>query len=550
MAYFPHAYCKTLIANAAVPILDGDGDASVAAPNGSDLTLALAAGQLGIVNANGNIVQDLNATPTYANCQMFYLAQGSHYLSDKLGPHHGGYQETVKSKGINPKYVSEFYKVESSVAHNAVVEVCSGIDCTSIACDTTYYLRVDVKGSPALRHLTHNGYITAPGYSGCCDDSDSNIDPAVVHLGWADYINDDPRIAAFINASALVNINKTAAEAGTMTAAQAFTFTSALPTGLAVGDKLEFTPSTASSATTSSIAGYVFTVGTATNTVFSAGQVITGTGVAAGTKIVSLLTGGGGTGSTFLVDISQTVASATISSTDPIIAFVKTAANPAALYAATNIYTSSATDIDVITTTSVTPKVWKVVDSDTYVPLTGAAADVNETCIQLVAAYVDTKFGNCSFDPKDHYELEPVQIYASVVEESGDSCLVDCWTETTVQEATQGKGFGESVLRDLILAKRYRQEDFKVDPRLREVLGDDDATLNAVSRTGKYSTYFILHSIPRKSNSSGLLDNDQYLIKVCFPDAQYAHVNVGLFETWIEALLASAGNPILCQSTL
>ena len=36
-------------------------------------------------------------------------------------------------------------------------------------CDETYYLRIDIKGSPALRFLNHNAYYTLDAYTGCCD---------------------------------------------------------------------------------------------------------------------------------------------------------------------------------------------------------------------------------------------------------------------------------------------------------------------------------------------------------------------------------------------
>jgi hypothetical protein len=546
MAYFPHAYSKTLLASHATPFMDGDA----ATDNGLDI----AAGQIGIVDAATGLVQDLDATPSYANIKMVYLAQGSFYAGDKVGPHHGGYQETVKTKGINPKYVSEFYKVEASNPHNAITTVDSGVDCTEIACDTTYYLRLDVKGSPALRHLTHNAYINAPGFSGCCDDSNSNIDPAVVFLGWADYINDHAPISPFVNVTALVDINATAAEAATATAAQALDFTSAAPAGLAVGDRVEFTASTASTTPDGTITGYVFDVATgATNSIFSVGQVLSGTGVVAGTKIVKLLTGGGGAGSTFEVDTFQNVTATAITGTGAIVAYVKAAADPMTLYAAETLTTGTTTDIDAFTTTSVTPIIWQAVDSATYTPLVGAAADTNRVKLEIVGAYVETKFGDCSFDPKDHYELEPVSIYASIVDESGNPCNTTCFSVTDTQAAAQGKGFGESIIRDMILFKRYRQEDFKTDPRLREVLGE--TVLDDISRTGKYSCYYILHSVPRKSNPSGVMDNDQYLVKVAIPDTgaagvDFDHATVGKFETWMEALLASAGNPITCQSLL
>lgn len=65
---------------------------------------------------------------------------------------------------------------------------------------------------------------------------------------------------------------------------------------------------------TGSIATTTLTVTAVTSGVLSIGQIISGTGVTAGTRIVAFLTGTGGAG-TYTVDISQTVASTTISAT-------------------------------------------------------------------------------------------------------------------------------------------------------------------------------------------------------------------------------------------
>lgn len=66
---------------------------------------------------------------------------------------------------------------------------------------------------------------------------------------------------------------------------------------------------------TGSIAADVMTVTAVTSGTLAVGQVITGTGVLAGTKIAALGTGTGGTG-TYTVSISQTVASTTLSAHD------------------------------------------------------------------------------------------------------------------------------------------------------------------------------------------------------------------------------------------
>ena len=162
--------------------------------------------------------------------------------------------------------------------------------------------------------------------------------------------------------------------------------------------------------------------------------------------------------------------------------------------------------------------------------------------LKLTGAYVDTKFGNCSFDPKDHFEIEPVYIYASAVDSTGDPCSESCFFVTEVTQAYQGKGYGETLVRELILAKRYQQEPWTQDVRLREVL--DDTTLTELSRNSKYFAYHILHSVPRKSNPTGMMDADQYLVKIVV-DARDA-----AFESYLDTLLLSSGNHVQLQVQL
>jgi hypothetical protein len=522
MAYFPHAYCKTLLGSAATPVLDGTP--------GTTLTTALTPGQIGIVSAKDHTVQDLNATPTYADVNMIYIAQGSFYQNDKLGPHHGGYQETVKSKGINPKYVSKLYKTVSANALNEIVQIDVAEDCTD-----------------ALRHLTHNAYVNAPAFTGCCDDANSNIDPCVVVLGWADYINDHAPISPFVQATAYSDINHVPAETATASAAADITLSGAI--AHVAGDRVVWELDAAATAPNGVVDGYTFTCGAGVTDIFSVGMVITGTNILAGTKIVRLVSGDGGAGSVFEVDIHNPVASTgVVTGETTVTAYADNSGTTTlSLEAAETLATSSGTAItSTFTSTGTALTVWRALDSDTFTASVGAAADNNNCMLELVSAYADTQFGDCSFDPKDHYEREPVEIYASIVDESGNPCETTCFSVVEVQDAQQGKGFGETVLREMIQFKRYRQEDFKTDPRMREVLGE--TVLDDIGRTTKYSALYILHSVPRKANPSGTFDNDQYLVKICFPDAQFADATVGQMETWIEALLADAGNPLTFEA--
>ena len=513
MAYFPHAYQKALVANSLVATA---GTASS----------ALTAGQLALISATTNASVALSASsPAYTTTPLAYLAQGSFHTVDKLGPYHGGYKESVKSKGINPKYISSFTVSEPANPVQDIQQISATAGC-AVTCDTTYRLRLDLKGSPALRFLTHNAYFTLDAYTGCCDASKNNVDPNIVLLGWADRLALYPTVKDFVQGT-VWNRVLVAGVAATASATAATALTVSDRTGINAGDRVIFTPTTATSATGSTIAGNLFTVGTATNTIFSVGQVLTGTGVAAGTTIVSRVSGGGGTGSTFIVNIAQNVASTTISSASPVIAYVAASYTPAtgsgavALVAANTLQTTSGTvAINNITTTTITPRIYDAINSATYVPLTGATApDTVDSFLEIVGAYVDTVFGDCSFAPRDHVEYQPIEIYASItaLDPLGNQCLAQCFNPAEVQNAIQGRGFGETVIRELILAKRYQQEPWQQDPRLREVL--DYNPFGEITRANKYIIYNLLHSVPRKANPSGMMDNDQYLIRIFVPQA-------------------------------
>jgi hypothetical protein len=527
MAYFPHAFQKMLVSSSFVT-------------TAGTATSALTAGQLAVVDASTNNSLVLSGAISYQTSPLVYLAQGSFHTTDKLGPFHGGYKESVKSKGINPKYISAFYVSEPGIPVQDIVKVTATTGC-NIACNSTYRLRLDIKGSPALRFLTHNAYFTLDAYSGCCDASNNNVDPNVVLLGWADRLALYPTVKDFVQAK-VWNQVLVAGVAATATASGSNSLTLTERGGVQPNNRVVFTPTTATSATGSTIAGNLFTVGTATNTLFSVGQVLTGTNVAAGTTIVSRVSGGGGTGSTFLVNISQTVASTTISSASPIIAYVASNYIPAtgsgavSLVYADTIQTPGIGALSLVTTTAGTAvQIYDSINSTTYVPLTGATApDTVNSFLEIVGAYVDTTFGDCSFSPRDHVEYQPIEIYASITDTAGLPCTTSCFVPAEVQQAIQGRGYGETLIRELILAKRYQQEPWQQDPRLREVL--DYNPFGEISRGSKYYTYHILHSVPRKSNPSGTMDNDQYLVKVVTSARSSA------FETAISTLLTTAGN--------
>lgn len=456
MAYFPHAFQKLLV-----------GTNGIVSSGSAAATTTLTAGQIGVVHGLTHKLVDLTSTPSYTgsgNVPMIYLAQGSFHANDKIGPYHGGYKETVKSKGINPKYVSAFY-VTSPAAPVQTVAAISVLNCTSIACNSTYRLRLDIKGSPALRFLTHNAYSTLDAYTGCCDASGNNVDPVTVLLQWKDQIAGSPILSQFVSPK-VFNLTGTAYAATTTSASTSLTLDDTSGAG-----------------------------GSAPSFTLAVGQLVTGAGIPANTYVTAV------SGATLTLSNAATVAATT----------------------------------DAI-------KVYSEVNSATYVAETGASApDTNDAHLVLTGAYVDTTFGNCSFSPMDHVEYQPIEIYASTLDGEGNACAVSCMSisasgSTPWVSSYQGKGFGETLVRELILSKRYGQEPFQADPRLREVL--DDTTLAELSRTTRYYVYHILHSVPRKSNPTGTMDADQYLVKIVVSSRS------SNFETYVQALLTSAGSDV------
>ncbi len=351
MAYFPHAYQKLLLAKSA------EAAAGVASS-------ALSAGEVGLLDATTYqsvaIAAQAGGPATSLTAPMYILAQGSLHSVDKLGPFHGGYQESVKSKGINPKYVSAIWKSDAAAEVAATLTVEAEGDC--FKCGVERYLRLDVKGSPALRFLGRNAYFVADWTEYCCATGQTTIDPYVVLSKWAEQIAGDPLVSPFVTA---------------------------------------------------------------------------------------------------VVQKWDTVNEEWISS------------------AGHTVTTSSHGKFRIVLTAKTTTQ-------------------------------ISTHFGDAGFRPTDHYELEPIQLFADELDETGDACTVQCTTIASTV-GTQKKGSGESVIRQLILSNRYEQDPFQQDARMREIL--NEVAFN-VDRTASYNLYHLLHSVPRKSNPSGTMDNDQYLISI------------------------------------
>jgi hypothetical protein len=197
MSYFNHAFNKTFVGTT--------GFVTTGA------TSSLATGQFGFYNKSWAVQATAPATGT-----PLYLVSGSIHSVDKIGPFAGGYKESVKSKLINPKYVSNVYRVnggsgnQSQLAVGNMDTVAETLACKKeYLCGGTYNLRIDVKGSPALRTLTHNAYLTVSAYTGCCADPATveAVDPTMVYDEWMTAINSNPIMNKFIQAKVAISTN-------------------------------------------------------------------------------------------------------------------------------------------------------------------------------------------------------------------------------------------------------------------------------------------------------------------------------------------------------
>jgi hypothetical protein len=400
MAYFNHAFQKVFLGT--------EGFTGLGLGQLGTTGNIFASGEFGFVDPKTWTIQNPASAPE--TCCPLVLVSGSVLQNDKIGPFHGGYLESNKSKIINPRYVNRFYRVDPCAPTQAVLNIGSTPYtqdedtpncCPNFLCGETYSLRIDIKGSPALRFLNHNAYLTVSAYTGCCPEgaiAPTPVDSTLVMIAWAQQIIDSPLISPFV-----------------------------LPVVSAADGTIYYAPGT--------------------------------------------------------LDVNG----------DPV------------------------------------ANTW-----DTYVD----QGFVEGNCAGLIlyGAYVDTKFGNCTFQISDFYEKEPVRLYASEVDYNGDPCAFSGICVVNECLGTQAMGLGESAVRDLILSESYRQNFFHSDFRIREITQGYDI-LNTINRAENvlYTRYYLLHSVPRHNNPTGTFDNDQYLLEIITDG------DIVLFEDFVNGWLDACG---------
>lgn len=503
MAYFNHAFRKTFLATGttrtSVPVVNLDGSATTATTDGALLVtaglptvvlnqLSKVAKAAGVPRTSGYVgFFDPKTHLSVVNpseCCPLYLAGSAIQANDKIGPFHGGYTETNKSKTVNPKYVSRLYYQEQCPASSEVVHVgntqftgglVTGISILtpgSALTNGTVTITLEQTGNPAGSGATAEltiagGIVTAvtiltPGsqYLGITTIADAAIPggPTAVQ----------PTFSVTVGPSAECNSTFLCNE------------TYSLRVDIKGSPVLRFLNR---------------------NTYFTA-DAYTGCcpdDAIAPVPVDSTLV--------YIEWAKQLVGSPLIS---PFIQIVITAADGTLLYAPGTVGAANT---------------WDTYVSPGYV--TGQVAGMT-----IFGAYVDTKFGDCTFQTSDFFEKEPVKIYTSMVDYTGDPCEFQGLCVVKECEAKQAEGFGEQVARDFILSEAYRQNFFHSDLRIREIT-QGNQILEDVDRSAQYDRVFLLHSVPRFNNPSSTFDNDQYLLEFAGSAASLGELFDDL-EAWLE----------------
>ena len=428
-------------------------------------------GYFGLFDAKTNLSL---AAPT--DCCNVYLAGSAIYSNDKIGPFHGGYTETNKSKMINPRYVQQFYRVDACAPQNEVVHVGS-----------TFWT-----AGGGIEAFDAGSLVGGTGYT-----NGTNVTTVTGGTGTGAVVQYNAALGVILAVS-VVSPGK----------------------GYTAGDVLTIDGGNDDAEIE------IFSVNAAgTNYVVAAGDCckefvcgetyylrvdIKGSPTLRFLNHNAYYTAEAYTGCC----PEGAIAPVVVDSTEVMIKWANSLLNAAVIAPFLQIVVqdeagvlwyapgTSAADLAVLG-----GKTW-----DSYV----SPGHVDGACAGLVlnGAYVDTKFGDCTFQVSDFYEKQPVKIYPSEVDYTGDPCVFTGICAVIECEGTQAQGLGETVLRDLVLSESYRQNFLaNNDLRIREIT-QGNQIISAINRNALYTKYYLLHSVPRFNNPSGTFDNDRYLLEV------------------------------------
>lgn len=462
---------------------------------------ALGVGVYGFFNKDTFVSVDAGSADVTSGTPLV-IASTSIFSQDMMGQFHGGYRESVKSKVINPRYISKWYKVEDAapeqnVVHIGVTHVQIGFSLTFVGpCGAGYtpgtYLNVPTTTSGAGTGLTVDVEVNGAGEI-------TSIVENQVGTGYvaADTITPDATTLGHDG----VGLECTTTEVATVGVQECeFDFLCGETYNLFI--QLNGAPVLKALHRDSyrTLAAYTGCCPEGT---------ITPTAVDSTLVMISWA--------------NQII-------TDPLLKdFIK----PVVFDESGNVWFATAADA----VAEGYPAATTFADYVSAGHIDGATAGM-----RLIGAYVETATQNCSFQYSDGYEVEVVQIEAQLVDTTGNPCVFDGLCITTECCGFGGQGFGEDYLRQLIQSESYRQNWLSNDVRIREMNGGNDLR-DALSRTLRYTKYVILHNVPRWNNDASLGTWDQYEVNIIVPSG----VTAASLEALMTAWLTGANNPITLE---
>ena len=543
MAYFNHAFKKSFLATGLTL-----SSQTITRPNGTTITgVGTNNGYLTTASVPTYGLNQLSATGITANgeyrggyvgwfdpktnlsvavsgstgCCPLYLAASTIYCKDKISPFLGGYQETNKSKVVNPRYVTRLYDVDPCPPSNNVVHVGStyasaggGVLTGSITTAGVGYLP-----TPSTNVLVETTTLTGTG------------------TGLTLFINIAAGVPTLVVANPIGSVGK----------------------GYAVGDTVTIN---SPSGTPGTLA--VYTIATVTPAI---DPVIPGTNCCKEFLC----------GETYnlRLDVKGSPALRFLNHNAYYTATAYTGCCPAGAIAPVAVDSTEVMILwanDLLNSPIVSPFIQIAIQDEAgiiwYAPGTNAAflaaegADtwnnyvstghIANACAGLIfnGAYVDTRFGDCTFQISDFYEKQPVNLILSEVDLNGDPCEFTGLCVVNECLGSQAMGLGETILRDVILSESYRQNFFATDFRIREIT-QGNQIVNAINRNNLYDTVYLQHSVPRHNNPSGTFDNDQYLLEVIFYSSAAAAGFFAATTAWLSQASCSVCDieTLTCNST-
>lgn len=485
MAYFNHAFSKMFLGTGetiTTPFNTSGGfvtDAGVATVELSTLPV----GYFGFFDPKTYL--SVNAL-TVPSCCPLILASSSVLTNDKIGPFHGGYKETNKSKVINPKFIQKAYKVTTCVPKQTVVSVGN----TSQTSAGTASVSINAAGTGYSNGVyATTGAVNGTGLTVSITTAMGAVTGVTIVEAGINYTTADTVTIVGGGNNATIDVTSVAAaleatkfQGGTTASNCCFDFYCGETYYLRIDVKGSPALRALNHNAYQTLSAY--------------------TGCCPGVTPT-------------LVD--STLVFIEWAKALVINNYLKPFVMPVVFDEAGTAWYAPGTTVDPISGATITSAQWW----DAYV----SPGHVVGKCagMRLIGAFVETKFGNCTFQVTDYFEKEPVKVYASLVDYNGDPCVFEGLCVYNDCLGLQGMGFGEQVVRDLIKAESYLQNFFHSgDFRVREITQGYDMT-NAIDRNALYTRYFILHSVPRYNNPTGVFDNDRYLLEIIVPEADPAN---------------------------